>query len=187
MSNKVRTIWACILICIIIGGFGYMMRATYTVPRTYINGDTLGRDGSESIPEYLQRADTALEEAPENTELWALVTFTGILSPEQAAELLAPATRVGSIVADIGAPIAVPEPIAGYTRADVFRDHLDRMNASGLGLRGMTGAVVYTEKDNLEQIKNQAEVLSVEPAPEGASRSRIGVHTVLDMRIASYM
>ncbi|MDO4908709.1 MAG: hypothetical protein Q3962_02505 [Corynebacterium sp.] len=179
MSKKGQIIWAIILVIIIAGGFAFMMQAKYTVPVAHINGDTLGRDASESLGDYQDRAKQELDAAPDGVKLWALVTFKQVVSTQEAAQAVKELGRVGSVVVDVGTPIAVPEPTGTEDRTAVFDRTIAHYSQAGAKISGVAGLVVYDTKEKLEQVAAESAVLSVEPSDADASRARMGIQKVL--------
>ncbi|MDO4911132.1 MAG: hypothetical protein Q3972_05260 [Corynebacterium sp.] len=176
-----RVAWAGVLLIVIIGGFAFMMQAKYTVPTAHINGDTLGRDNSETLSAYQERAEASLAAAPEGENLWALVTFREVVDTQTAgaAAEAAGIPRVGSIVLDVGTPIAVPEPTGSDNRAAVFDRTIAHYTASGVRISGIAGLVVYAPKSALVALASNPQVMTVEPAEPDASRARMGIQRVI--------
>lgn len=137
------------------------------------NGDVLGPAQGESAEAYGQRAGESLEEAlagwPEE-ESWALVTFHRPVSGVTAGDVSAPIQRVSAVLSGGGAPVVVPEPVAGTSRAETF---------ARVGMGGedapISGLVVWDRPSVLRAVAEEPTVLSVEVLPSDAQWGRFGV------------
>ncbi|RNE49472.1 hypothetical protein [Corynebacterium alimapuense] len=149
-----------------------------------INGDILGSVTDESFEDYRERAAESLAEAPATEPAYALVTFTEPLEPAAAAALLEPIDRVNAMVIALAAPFALPEPVAGETREDVFNRELDRIAASMVGIGDVASptridaVVVRDTGDALRSLAASEEIAVVEVLPPDASWGRFGVRPV---------
>lgn len=149
-----------------------------------INGDVLGQDNSESLEEYKARADASLEAAPAEKKAYALITFNQTLSASDASGLLSGIGRVSAMVMKSAAPMALPEPIAGEAREDVFNRQFDQVarGLSGIGNveapREMNGVVVWDEGYVLHSVARDTAVFAVEVLPPDAVWGNFGVRPV---------
>ena len=69
------------------------------------------------------------------------------------------------------APIALPEPVAGATREDVFR--------RWAGDAPIAGLIVYTGGSAKEKIRSDQRVMCVESLPADAAWGKFGIKPVL--------
>lgn len=149
-----------------------------TQPRTALQGDQLGPDGAETAAEYRERAEASLAQAEEPA--YALVGFHDPLSPQDVSDALQPVERMDAIVIGLAAPIAVPEPVAGATRAEVIDSVLARVadHARGMGEEApaeVDAVVVYSGGSQLRALASDPRVDTVEVAPEDAAWGSFGV------------
>lgn len=148
------------------------------------NGDLLGQDRSESLTEYLARAEESLAAAPAEEPAFALTTFTEPADPQTAAEALTGVTRVNAMILLSAAPIPLPEPTNDMDRTDVFNLHLDRIDHSLSGVgevrapREINSVVVWDTGESLRELTEEPEVLAVEALPPDASWGRFGIRPV---------
>lgn len=159
---------ALVAVVIALGGKDWVSKPTN------LNGDTLGQQSGESLPDYLVRARTSLE-AASGTE-FALVTFSRPLSSQEAGALLDDENlrRVNAAIPEASVPVALPEPTAGKSRAEVLAQQLALAHAEDL----LGGVVVYSDADSLRALASHEGVLAVESLPEDAAWGRIGVRPV---------
>ena len=149
-----------------------------TQPRTALQGDQLGPDGAETAAAYRERAEASLAQADQPA--YALVDFHEPLTPQDVSDALQPVERMDAIVVGLAAPIVVPEPVAGATRADVIDSVLDRVAEQARDLGEETPAkvdavVVYSAGNQLRALANDPQVDTVEVAPEDAAWGSFGV------------
>ena len=109
---------------------------------------------------------------------FALVTFTQPLGAREAAEIVGFAGsggsgvgRVSAVVPYENAPVALPEPVAGATREDVFR--------RWAGDAPIAGLIVYTNGSAKEKIRSDQRVMCVESLPADAAWGKFGIKPVL--------
>lgn len=187
----------CVAVLIITLG---VMATTERVSKPQnINGDVVGPEQSESISDYVSRADKSLADAATETQsyvdnhpddpkpkFWALVTFNRPGDANVAAQAVTDVTglRVASMV--VGAVVTrdLPEPISGAQRLDVFTREMERLRASsGLALNDpqmqITGVMIYGDIDMLKAVRQRADVAAVETLPMDAVQGRFGVRTRL--------
>ena len=149
-----------------------------TQPRTALQGDQLGPDGTETAAEYRERAEASLAQADEPA--YALVGFSEPLSAQEVSDALRPIQRMDAIVIGLAAPIAVPEPVTGATRADVIDTVLFRVadHAGDMGEEApakVDAVVVYSGGSQLRALASDPRVDTVEVAPEDAAWGSFGV------------
>lgn len=149
-----------------------------TQPRTALQGDQLGPDGTETAAEYRERAEASLAQADDPA--YALVGFREPLSPQDVSDALQPIQRMDAIVIGLAAPIAVPEPVAAAERADVIDAVLDRVDeqAREIGEEApvkVDAVVVYSGGSQLRSLASDPRVDTVEVAPEDAAWGSFGV------------
>lgn len=147
------------------------------------NGDSVGQQNGESFAAYVDRADVSLANAPEDDEAFALITFPQAVDVETAADLLSPLQRVSAVVPAELAPVAIPEPVAGATRADVFRTAFERMSARA-ALSGLTSVdptivsvVVWDTGGELRALREDAgeSIAAIDVLPTDAYWGGFGV------------
>lgn len=147
-------------------------------------GDMLGTESGESFVSYSERARTSLLDAPIDQHAYALVTFTGPLTPAEAGAVLDNVERVNAMIVQLAAPFPLPEPIAGEERADVFQRELDRISASLQGVGnvpspGHLDAVVVRDNGNVLRLLSEApQIAAIEVLPADAAWGRFGVRPV---------
>ena len=132
-------------------------------------GDALGPETGESLNAYQQRVARTAEQAPTGPR-FGLVTFTTALEPATAGELTTHLMRVNAAVTGQGPAIALPEPVPGATRAQVFQR---------AGAQHIHAVVVYDEATRLEKMRDHPSVAVVEmldsDAVWGTFAIRLGV------------
>ena len=156
-----------------------------TQPRSALQGDQLGPDGTDTAAEYRERAEASLAQA--DKPAYALVGFSKPLSPHDVSEALQPVQRMDAIVIGLAAPIAVPEPVAGAERADVIDSVFARVaeQANGMGEEAPTkvdAVVVYSAGAQLRALASDPRVETVEVAPEDAAWGSFGVRPPANVR-----
>nr|WP_242516481.1 hypothetical protein [Corynebacterium mendelii] len=154
------------------------------------NGDSLGRNTSESMDSYLTRAGQSLDRAPADEKAFALVTFTDPLPTAAAGPVFESVGigRVNALIVDAAAPIALPEPVEPDNRAVVFDRALKRM-AGTVGAPPASsdfwirGAVVRDTGTKLRELAaSSPEILAVEVLPPDAAWGLFGVQPVVTGR-----
>ena len=147
-------------------------------------GDMLGTETGEPFTAYAERAEQSLLDAPADQPVYALVTFTDPLTPEEAGAVLDNVERVNAMLVELAAPFPLPEPIEGEDRTDVFQRELDRIGAS---LQGVTtvpvperlDAVVIRDNGNVLRLLSEApQVATIEALPADAAWGRFAVRPV---------
>lgn len=147
-------------------------------------GDMLGTESGESFSAYAARAEASLADAPADQPAFALLTFAEPLAPADAESVLVPLGRVNAMIISRAAPFALPEPIAGETRADVFQRELERIaySLSGVGdvpvPERLDAVVAYDTGDALREVARAPEIITVEVLPPDAAWGRFGVRPV---------
>ena len=142
---------------------------------THFNGDSVGRNNGESIEAYIARCRNTCIDAADS---FALVTFTQPLGAREVAEIVGSAGsggaevgRVSAVVPYENAPVALPEPVAGATREDVFR--------RWVGDAPIAGLIVYTNGSAKEKIRSDQRVMCVESLSADAAWGKFGIKPVL--------
>lgn len=144
-------------------------------PQASIQGDQLGPDVGESVEAYIARANESLDALDAAQEsAFAMVSFDRPLSAADAADAMAGIDRVGALVPDSSAPVALPEPTGGERRADVFVRELGRLAVArneipSANSEVITALIVWDDADSLRALPGTAHVRVVEVAPQGAS------------------
>ena len=149
-----------------------------TQPRTALQGDQLGPDGTETAAEYRERAEASLAQADEPA--YALVGFHKPLSAQEVSDALRPIQRMDAIIIGLAAPIAVPEPVTGAERVDVIDSVLVRVaeQARDMGEEApseVDAVVVYSDGSQLRALASDPRVDTVEVAPEDAAWGSFGL------------
>ena len=106
--------------------------------------------------------------------------FREPLSPQDVSDALQPIERMDAIVIGLAAPIAVPEPVAGATRADVIDTVLARVADHARDMAEdapakVDAVVVYSGGSQLRALANDPRVDTVEVAPADAAWGSFGV------------
>ncbi|QGU04985.1 hypothetical protein [Corynebacterium comes] len=145
-------------------------------------GDMLGTESGEPFSSYVGRADRSLADADQSA--YALITFAQPLTPAEAESVLTGIGRVNAMIVALASPFALPEPIAGETRADVFQRELDRIADSLAGVgdvpvpERIDAVVVRDTGDVLRAVAGAPEIAAVEVLPPDAAWGRFGVRPV---------
>ena len=140
-----------------------------------INGDTLGREATESLEDYLGRARQSVDkQVQDNPQLmgYGLVSFTTPLDAQAAGEALAELPRVNAIQLQQRPVIALPEPTVGMSRGKTFAQQLELKN---LKHSEIYGAVVWAQYEDMEKLTKNKAVLAVEVLPPDAAWLRFSV------------
>ncbi|EEI16919.1 hypothetical protein [Corynebacterium lipophiloflavum] len=146
-------------------------------PAPTYQGDQLGMEQGETPEEYAARARASISDGGDAA--WALVTFTGELSPAEAADAVKPARRVSAVVFQGAPPRAIPEPVAGQSRADVFVAEADRARAGGVAAGSAPQSVlVKDEPAVLRGIAADRRVFAVEALAPDARVGTFGISPV---------
>lgn len=186
MKSFNRARWIVAILCVLAFVALVLILGHRTPPQGPVNGDQLGMDNDESFSSYLDRADASLAvlDADSEEESFALVAFDRSLTPEEAGEVLQDVGRVNAAIIGIAAPRALPEPIEGEDRADVFQRELDHI-AHSLGGIGdvptpetINAVVVWDTPATLRALHDEAQVASVEALPPDATWGLIGISPV---------
>ncbi|WP_156806761.1 hypothetical protein [Corynebacterium capitovis] len=133
----------------------------------------------ESREEYAQRAGQSLNDA--RADAFALVTFQGAVAFGEAQSALGFAARVDAVIFPSLPPRAVPEPVAGETRADVFGREAARARQAfpqAAVADQLAGAVVFGAGDELRRVAQSPFVATVEVLPPGAVWGAFGIAPV---------
>lgn len=130
-----------------------------------VNGDTLGKEATETDEAYRARAAASLES--NTTEpVFALITFKNSLTTDSAGAVANQLTRVDALVLANKPILSLPEPTEGSSRAEVFQEQLALKNLTG---ELLVGLVVYDRLSTLQALSAAPEVLAVEALPEDAA------------------
>ncbi|WP_018297061.1 hypothetical protein [Corynebacterium lubricantis] len=151
-----------------------------------INGDQLGQHNGESFADYSERASASVEALDPASEenSYALVAFTDSLTPEEAANQLTEVERVSAMTIGVASARALPEPIAGEDRADVFQRDLDRIAYSLQGIgdvpvpERIDAVVVWDDPATLRSLYDEPYVATVEALPSDAAWGMFGIQPV---------
>lgn len=139
-------------------------------------GDQLGPDAGETFEDYHARAEDTLADAAPGENVFALVTFAQPLSAGQAGELLGDMERVNTMIIGLAVPRALPEPIDGATRADVFAHELDLIAASLDGApTQLTAVTAWDDPEAFRRLANDPAVAAVEVLPSDAMWGNFGI------------
>lgn len=141
----------------------------HPVPDPTPRGDQLGMEDGETRDEYVARANASIGEDLAAAPAYALVSFQQPVAAEEAARVVEGVERVNAVVAKQHAPVAVPEPVAGATRADVF--------ARAVG-DDIAALVVRDSSEVLRAVAQNPGVLAVEALPPDAVWGAFGVREV---------
>lgn len=149
------------------------------------NGDVVGMENSESLEEYVKRAHASLD-GIDDAPRFALVTFTAPTPPRDVALALADVHRVSAMIVGLGAPIALPEPLAGEDRSAPIHRSLERVGQSLShgqfpvpAPETITAVLVWDTGTNLQALASQPGVLAVEALPPDAAWGQFGVRPVV--------
>lgn len=184
-ASRRRLVTVSLAVVIVIGLLVYALAdALHWQPTTGRNGDMLGQDGEETFAEYEQRAEASLQAAPAEEESYALLTFARPLTAAEAGVETAELQRVNAMIVGMAAPYALPEPVEGATRADVYA-HQFAMIGRGLSGIGnvpvpyqLTAVVALDDGEALRQAASQPRVATVEVLPPDAAWGSFGVRPV---------
>ncbi|PFG28421.1 hypothetical protein [Corynebacterium renale] len=185
MNRSTVHVWAATILIILVALVVWVASFdTRTHASPGINGDTVGIENGESLDSYVARADATMKEAGAE-ERFALVTFTRPIDAGHAATVLGDVQRVSAVIIGRGAPIALPEPLAGEGRDAVFHRTFNGIGqALGTGQfpvpapEEMTAVVVWDGGAELRELANNAEVLAVEALPPDAAWGQFGIRPV---------
>ncbi|AKK03501.1 hypothetical protein CEPID_08255 [Corynebacterium epidermidicanis] len=163
---------AALIIVVAIVGAGFDDNTSKPMLR---NGDQLGMEPNESFSQYQQRVVGSLDRDGDG---WALVTFDHPLTVEEAGRVTATwnIQRVSSLTLTQAKPVAIPEPIAPETRADVVRRTAD---SSPEVAGGISGALVFARLAQLRTLAQEPTVVAIEVLPRDAAFGRFGVRPVV--------
>lgn len=182
--DRGRRIVAVVSILVLVGAVLILSFSDRTDRPMAINGDQLGQDSSEAVSEYRERAGISLEQAPTEEPAYALVTFTEALPATRAGDLLAEIRRVNAMIMLSAPAMALPEPVAGQSRAEVFERQFDQVERSlgGIGAVGLdrelNAVVVRDTGGALRTLAQSPEVFSVEVLPPDAAWGAFGIRPV---------
>ncbi|MCT1683496.1 hypothetical protein [Corynebacterium appendicis] len=132
-------------------------------------GDQLGQDNGETFAEYVERAEASLDDAPGDAPAFALVTFAGETTPEEASAVLEPVGRVDAVIPPDAPLQPIGEPKKGRDRTEIFRIAVDG---------DVAGAVVRDTGDALRALSANERIAAVEALPPDAVWGAFGVRPV---------
>ena len=184
MSDMIRRLLAAFAVVALAGVLVFAFLDDATRRPVAPQGDMLGMDSGEGFGDYAARAGTTLLDAPADEPAFALLTFAQPLAPAEAAPVLEPLDRVNAMIIALASPFALPEPIAGETREDVFGRELDRIAASLAGVgdvpvpERIDAVVVHDTGDVLREVAEAPEIITAEVLPPDAAWGRFGVRPV---------
>ncbi|WP_087117823.1 hypothetical protein [Corynebacterium urinipleomorphum] len=167
VTAGVVIIAVAVLTGVLAAGISWLGAATAfePVPR----GDQLGQETGEDFNDYAARATDSLAAAPAEVPVYALLTFTGVLSSAQASEALGSINRVSAVIPDGSAAQPVGEPKASRDRSEQFR--------FAAGDR-IAGAVVRDTGDVLRVVAQDPLIAAAETLPPDAVWGAFGVRQV---------
>lgn len=185
MNRSTVHVWAATILIILVALVVWVASFdSRTQASPGINGDTVGIENGETLESYVARADATVEEGGAE-ERFALVTFTQPVDAGHAAAVLGDVQRVSAMIIGRGAPIALPEPLAGEGRGAVFHRTFNNIGqALGSGQfpvpapETMTAVVVWDAGEVLQELANNADVLAVEALPPDAAWGQFGIRPV---------
>ncbi|GAB3940687.1 hypothetical protein [Corynebacterium tapiri] len=129
------------------------------------NGDVLGPEGGQTLSAYRDEANQTLAEAPQDQPAYSMVTFSSTLTPQEVGEITSELRRVNAVVSQANAPRPIPEPVEGATRAEVFQQYTD----------GLDAVIAYDTPEALKPLLDDPRVLAVEVLPPDAVWGAFGV------------
>ena len=183
-ADMIRRIVAALAVVALLGALTLAFLDDATHRPVPPQGDMLCTETGEPFTAYAERAEQSLLDAPADQPVYALVTFTDPLTPEEAGAVLDNVERVNAMLVELAAPFPLPEPIEGEDRADVFQRELDRIGAS---LQGVTtvpvperlDAVVIRDNGNVLLLLSEVpQVATIEALPADAAWGRFAVRPV---------
>lgn len=181
--DRGRLILAVVAVFVLLALLVVASRDDATSSPPAINGDMLGQDG-ESFGEYVQRARSTVDAAPEEENAFALVTFAEPLTAGQAAEVTGGLGRVNAMIVGISPPMALPEPIAGENREDVYIRQFELVAHSLRGIGDLpvpyqlTSVIAWDDPVAFRSVASDPRVTAVEMLPPDARWGDFGVRPV---------
>lgn len=180
-NRKALALFALLALVILVAALSFSDRTNKPMN---INGDMLGQDTSETLSDYVSRADDTLASTSPEEDVFALVTFSEALGAADAAEVVEGIERVNALVMRSAAPMGLPEPVDGETREDVFNRQLKQVQRSLDGIGGIqapdtiNGVIVRDSGKQLRTLAEDPEVLVIETLPADAGWGHFGVRPV---------
>lgn len=169
---------AAVVVAGMIGLVAYAAVDDATSRPMSIAGDQLGQDPGESFSSYRERAADSLAAAEEGEESFALITFARPLTARGASDLLSDIERVNTMMVGQAVPLALPEPVDGATRADVFAQQFDLLD-SFLGPAPapyqLTAVTAYDDPAAFRALDGHDDVAAVEVLPPDAMWGNFGI------------
>ena len=171
-----KKVFVALLTVAALGVIGYAAFDDATSQPMAVAGDQLGPDPDESFSRYRERAAASLDGAVEGENAFGLVTFARPLSAEEAAEALEGIKRVNTLILGQAAPIAIPEPVEGASRADVIRRKFAHLSRSlGVAPDAVSAVTAWDDAAAFRQLARDPEVAAVEVLPPDARWGNFGV------------
>ncbi|AIT61440.1 hypothetical protein [Corynebacterium doosanense] len=181
--DRGRLIIAVVAVVALLAGLWWASRDDATSQPPAINGDMLGQV-DESYDQYVERAADTLATAPEGEKAFGLVTFAEPLDAAQAGELTAELGRVNAMLVGFSAPMPLPEPVGGATRAEVYERQFGAVADSLAGIgnvpvpRELTAVIAWDEPEAFRALAGDGRVAAVEMLPPDAVWGDFGVRPV---------
>lgn len=181
--DRGRLIIAVVAVFALLAVFVLATRDDATSQPPAINGDMLGQVDM-NYDAYVEHAAQTLAAAPEGEKAFGLVTFAEPLTAAQAGELTAGLGRVNAMLVGFSAPMPLPEPVGGATRAEVFERQFGAVADSLAGIgnvpvpRQLTAVVAWDDPEAFQALAGEGRVAAVEMLPPDAVWGNFGVRPV---------
>lgn len=173
MKQMKNTLAALLVLAVLAAGFAWLAQDDRVAKPMHTNGDVVGPDLHENAQDYQNRAHSTLQEAPADQAAYALIAFRQPLNAEAAGKLLEGLHRVNAIVPTNAAPVPLPEPTEGVSRAEVLEREWQRV---GLDAPASIEAVIaYDTGDALRSLAASPEISSIEVLAPDAAWGRFGI------------
>lgn len=181
--DRGRLVIAVVAVVALLAGLWWASRDDATSQPPAINGDLLGQVDM-SYDEYVQHAAQTLAEAPEEEKAFGLVTFAEPLTASQAEEATAGLGRVNAMLIGLSAPMPLPEPVDGATRAEVFERQFGLIAGSLAGIgdvpvpHELTAVIAWDDPEAFRALAWDGRIAAVEMLPPDAAWGNFGVRPV---------
>lgn len=173
MKQMKNTLAALLVLAVLAAGFAWLAQDDRVSKPMHTNGDVVGPDLHESAQDYRTRAQETLDQAPADQPGYALIAFRQPMNAEAAGKILDTLQRVNAIVPSDAAPVSLPEPTAGVSRAEVLEREWKRV---GLEPPARIEAVMaYDTGDALRALAGSADISSIEVLAPDAAWGRFGI------------